>query len=81
MSFRVWNIPIHAYLISCVHLKNFINGHPQMKVFRKNRYSFYRCKHLPELLFVGIATEMTDAKNAIIIAIMTDFLRPNLRYK
>jgi hypothetical protein len=36
-------------------------------------------EHLPELCFVGIATEITDASNAIIIAVMTDFLRPNLR--
>jgi hypothetical protein len=36
---------------------------------------------LPKLLFVGIATETEDATNAISIGIMTDFLRPNLKYK
>ena len=51
------------------------------KVSCNNRHPcFIRCEHLPELWFVGMAAAITDATKAIIIAVMTDFLRPNLRY-
>ena len=34
---------------------------------------------IPELLLIGIATEIADAINAIIIETVMDFLRPNLK--
>ena len=35
---------------------------------------------LPELSLVGIDTEIADAMNAIIIGMITHFLRPNLKH-